>query len=156
MNNIAKILLGIGVVGAVAATTYVVTKKSEEKEVENDIPDENGEEKADKASPKDFVSMIKEGASKKATQILAWVIIHKNQLETVGTALGLFAGVLGVVNAVKEYTLGKKLHETLGEVLDFQDEFKTVWNKKIDGDMERYSKVLEELEHLNHIITEGV
>ena len=41
MNNIAKVLIGVGVVTAVAATTYIVVKKSEPKQEvsENETPE---------------------------------------------------------------------------------------------------------------------
>ena len=137
MNNLFKVLIGVGVVGAVAATTYVVTKKSEEKSI--DIPEEENQEQEteEKAEPKDFVEMIKIGAMKKATKFLAWVILNKDKIEAFGTVIGIVAGVLGVINAVKEYSNGKKLHENLDFLHD-----------KID-------LMSVELDCIEHIITEG-
>lgn len=128
MNNLFKVLIGVGVVGAVAATTYVVTKKSEEKP--SDTPEGEEQETEEKAEPKDFIEMIKIGTMKKVTRVLAWVILNKEKIEAVGTVIGLVAGVLGVINAAKEYSNGKKLHE------------------KLDG-------ILDDLAHLEHIIIEG-
>ena len=118
MNNLFKVLIGVGVVGAVAVTTYVVTKKSEEKS--SDIPEEENQEQEteEKAEPKDFVEMIKIGTMKKVTRVLAWVILNKEKIEAVGTVIGLVAGVLGVINAAKEYSNGKKLHEKLDDILE--------------------------------------
>ena len=137
MNNLFKVLIGVGVIGAVAATTYVVTKKSEEKP--SDIPEEENQEQdtEEKAEPKDFVEMIKIGAMKKVTRVLVWVILNKEKIEAVGTVIGLVAGVLGVINAAKEYSNGKRLRENL----DFLHE-------KID-------LMSVELDCIEHIITEG-
>lgn len=148
MNNVAKVLIGVGVVGAVAVGAYVVSKKV--KEETNDTPHEEGIEKKP-----NVIERIKTAAYKKAVRILAWVVLHQQKIEAVGAVLGVIGGVISIVNAVKEYAFGKKLHATLDKLLWHQEQFQESWNITIDNYNEQWHSVHEQLDVLQEAVKKG-
>lgn len=119
MNNIEKILIGLGVVGVTAAATYVVTKKVVEKkskDISEQVIDLDNKDES-------VLKKIKKAAHKKVVKILAWVVLHQQQIEAVGTVLGIAGATLSVVNAVRDFRNGMNLQRKLDEIADFQQHF---------------------------------
>lgn len=145
MNNIAKVLIGVGVVGAVAVTTYVVTKKSEPKQeaTESDISVEaEGKEK-------NIIERIKTFVLKKVIKILGWVVLHQQKIEAVGTILGIVGAVLSVVNAVRDYRNGLNLQKQLDYISDHVKEEEAVWNKYVVWHEDRHNEVMNKLNDIH-------
>lgn len=115
MNNIAKVLIGVGVVGAVAVGAYTVAKKSEKKMLVIKDFNENGEAVVEekKETLKDRVQNF---AMKKAAKFVTFVLLHEKEITAIATVLSLVGGIFQVVNAVKEYRLGKDLHKKLKRI----------------------------------------
>lgn len=149
MNNVAKVLIGVGVVGAVAVGAYVISKKSNDEETH---VHEDGTECEKKPN---VIERIKTAAYKKAVRILAWVVLHQQKIEAVGAVLGVVGGVISIVNAVKEYAFGKKLHATLDKLLWHQEQFQESWNITIDNYNEQWHSVHEQLDVLQEAVKKG-
>ena len=133
METLGKIFLGLGAVAVVAGATYVLTKKTEEKDDESlNIDPATVEE------DKNVVKKIKAAAHKRMLKICAWVLLHKEQIEAVAAVVGLLTSVIKVASAAKEYITGSKMKETL---TDMQIELKDIHL---------------EIDHVEHIIEEGV
>lgn len=148
MNKIVMGAVGICAVGVVSVVVAkaVSHKGAAEPEEISDISEETQEttetvEKEDES----FIERIKTAATKKVVRILAWVVLHQNQINAVGTIVGLVGGVLGVVNAVKEYTLGNKLHEKLDQLCAFEQEYRSAWNKALSVCDENWDRVFKAL-----------
>lgn len=133
MTNMTKVLIGFGVVGAVAAATYFVTKTTEEKTTVVARVDENGETKVEEIKEESILEQIKKAATKKVIRILAWVALHQQQIEAIGTIIGLGAGIFNIINAIKEYRAGNKMREQINELVTFKDEFYASWNDYKDA-----------------------
>lgn len=133
MNNIAKVLIGVGIVGAVAAATYVATKSSEKKTVVIRDFDDEGNPKTEIIEDKSLLDRFKEAATKKVIKILAWVTLHQQQVEAVGTIIGLGAGLFNIVTAIRDYRAGNKMQSQINELIEFKDEFHDVWNDYQDA-----------------------
>lgn len=137
MTNLGKgLLIGLGIVGAVSVVALAVTAKkkqavyiSPEGEVEGAVAEEPG-----------FMDKIKDAAEKKAIRILGWVMLHKNQIEAVGTVIAVTASIFKVVNEVKEYHYGKELHAKLDAIVKHNNEFRDIWNEymMLDNDNNHY------------------
>ena len=84
-------------------------------------------------------------------KILSFVIIHKDQIEAVGTLIGLAAGVIGIVNSVKEYRTGNKMAEQIEELCAFTEKMSTVWDGAMvvyDGNWDAAFKKMNDI-HLD-------
>ena len=139
MNNWVKALIGVGVVGAVAVTAYAI-KKNEKKHI--DIS-----EQAVKNDHKDdsFIEKIKRAAVKKVTKILAWVLLHQQQIEAVGTVFGVAGAVISVVNALRDFRNGNKLGEQVDKLVAFQDEVRDAWNSTVKAYDANWDQVFKAL-----------
>ena len=133
MNNIAKVLIGVGVVGVVATATYVVTKSSEKKTVVIRDFDEEGNPKTEIVEDESLLDRFKEAATKKVIKILAWVTLHQQQVEAVDTIIGLGAGLFNIVTAIRDYRAGNKMQSQINELMEFKDEFHDAWNDYQDA-----------------------
>lgn len=151
MNNIAKVLIGVGVVTAVAATTYVVVKKSEPKQEvpESDIP----EVETDAKEEKSIIKRIKKFVFKKVVRFLGWVVLHQQKIEAVGTVLGIFAAVLSVANAIRDYRNGLHLKDTLDGIVAHNLEEEQVWNKYMVWDQTHNQEIMDKLEVINESLS---
>ena len=146
-----KILIGVagvcavGVVGIVVAKAVSSKGAAEPEEVSNDISQETEKIEVTVTEDESFIKKIKKAATKKAIKILAWVALHQDQINSLGTIIGLVGGVLGVVNAVKEYTLGNKLHEKLDQLCAFEQEYRDAWNMTLSAYDENWDRVFKAL-----------
>lgn len=115
MNNLAKVLVGVGVVGVTVAVAVAVKKKNERKYIEQPV---DVAAEAVKIQHKDdtVIDKIKAAATKKAIRILAWVAIHQKEIESFSLLLGVVGGIFSIVNSLKEYAFGKKLHAKLNRI----------------------------------------
>ena len=115
MNNLAKVLIGVGVVGAVAVGAYAVTKKSEKKMIVLKDFEEDGtpicEEKKETV-----MDRAKNFVMKKAVKFMTFVLLHEKEVTAVATILSVVGATFQLVNAVKEYRLGKDLHKKLKRI----------------------------------------
>lgn len=125
MNKLTKVLVGVGVVGVTVAVAVAVKKRNERKYIEQPL---NVAAEAVKVQHKDdtVVEKIKAAATKKAIRILAWAAIHQKEIESLSLLLGLVGGIFSVINALKEYAFGKKLHAKLNRIQEQLDTFASV------------------------------
>ena len=143
MNNMLKVLIGVGVVGAVAATTYVVTKKVEANKAVEVV------ESSDISNDETIFKKIEKAAIKKVAKILAWVALHQQQIESVGAILSITAGVLSVANAVRDFRNGMNLQKQLNSICAYIDESKSLWNQYIALDAQNDNEVMEKLKKIH-------
>lgn len=145
MNNLVKVLIGVGVVAAVATTTYVVTKKKKEEEP-IDIADE-----AVKNDHKDdtILERIKTAAYKKAVKIIAWAIVHKDQIEGAAAILGLVGALFSVINAIREFRAGKKMQEQMDFLVRHAQEFEDIWNVHMTEQASRFEEMMNKLKDIH-------
>lgn len=115
MNNLTKALIGVGVVGVTVAVAVAVKKHNEKRYIEQ-TTDVAAEAVKIQHQDDTVVEKIKAAATKKAIRILAWVAIHQKEIESLSLLLGLIGGIFSVINAVKEYAFGKKLHAKLDRI----------------------------------------
>ena len=151
MNNIAKVLIGVGVVTAVAATTYVVVKKSEtiQEVSENEAPEVESDPKEEKS----IIKRIKKFVFKKVVRFLGWVVLHQQKIEAVGTVLGIFVAVLSVANAIRDYRNGLHLKDTLDGIVAHNLEEEQVWNKYMVWDQTHNQEIMDKLEVINESLS---
>lgn len=164
MSNTLKILGAIAAVGAVAATTYVVIKKQEEKKPEEKVAFYGADGSVTYIAPsaeevekkETVIDRFKLAAQKKTIKIFTWIILHKKQLEALGVLMSVISGVFSVVSAAKEYYTGKKLRKEIDSLYLDRIEFRSAWNETIDNYNESLRSIKTSIEHLDHIIQEGV
>lgn len=149
MNNITKVLIGVGVVGAVAAATYVVTKSSEKKTVVIKDFDEEGNPKTEIIEDESLLDRIKKAATKKAIKILAWVALHQQQIEAVGTIIGLGAGLFNIITAIRDYRAGNKMQSQINELVEFKEDFTRVWDKSMECHEQTHDQVMCKLNDIH-------
>lgn len=143
MKNIYKILIGAGVVTVGAVVVHNMVSKKESYisySIDPDTKETVYTEKED--------SRIKMAAEKKATEILAFVVVHREQIEAVGTVIGLVGGAIGIVNAFKEYRTRNDDHEMLKKIVSHCDEFELLWNRAMDGNYELYTDLKTHIDDL--------
>ena len=131
-------------------TVHYAKKMQEKKYIETkDVAAEAVKNDHKNDSP---IERVKTFAMKKAIRFLAWVAVLQNEIQSVTMVLGVVGGVMSIVNAVKEYSFGKKLHRTLSkiemELYSFHDAFKESWNNKCNNDLERYENLLNAVNEL--------
>lgn len=166
MSNTLKILGAIAAVGAVAATTYVLVKKQEEKpeeKIQHTIACYGDDGSVTLLTPpaeevkkkETAIDRFKLAAQKKTIKIFTWIILHKKQLEALGVLMSVISGVFSVVSAAKEYYTGKKLRKEIDSLYLDRIEFRSAWNETIDNYNESLRSIKTSIEHLDHIIQEG-
>ena len=145
MTNLVKVLIGVGVVAAVATTTYVVTKKKKEEEP-IDIADE-----AVKNDHKDdtILERIKTAAYKKVVKIIAWAIVHKDQIEGAAAILGLVGAMFSVINAIREFRNGKKMQGQIDFLVRHAQEFEDIWNVHMNNQASRFEEMMNKLKDIH-------
>lgn len=115
MNNIAKVLIGVGVVGAVAVTATVVAKKSEKQMIELKHTDD-GAQVVEEPKKETVIDRVKTYAMKKSIKFLAWVLLHKDQIEAVATVLTVVSGIISVVVNVRDFMKGYEIQKKLNSL----------------------------------------
>lgn len=150
MNNLAKVLIGVGVVGAVATATYIVTRKTVKKETVINGYDEQGNPVVEEVEKEESVlDRIKQAAFKKAVKILAWAALHQQQIEAAGALIGLIGGIFAVVNAVKEFNMGKEMKKKMDFMYKHDLEFEGVWNAHMENQAQRYDDLMKKLNDIH-------
>lgn len=144
MNNLAKVLIGVGVVAAVATTSYVVIKRRKvkvkdisEQAVENDHKNDT------------IIDRIKLAAYKKAVKILAWATLNMQKIEAAAAILSLIGGIFTVVNAVRDFGFGKKMKADMDFMYQHDLEFEGVWNQHMTNQANRYDSLMKILQELS-------
>ena len=141
MNKLAKVLIGIGVVGAVAATTYFITKSSEKKTVVIKGVDEEGKTTVEEiVEEESLLDRMEKAAIKKAGKIIIFVAEHQQQIEAVGTMMSLAYTAFSFINIFKELTQRNKMQEQIDEIVKHNNEFRDIWNAymMLDNDNDHY------------------
>lgn len=164
MSNTLKILGAIAAVGVVAATTYVVVKKQEEKKSEEKVAFYGDDGSVTYIAPsveevekkETVIDKFKLAAQKKTIKIFTWIILHKKQLEALGVLMSVISGVFSVVSAAKEYYTGKKLRKEIDALYLDRMEFRKAWNNTIDNYDAGLNSIKTTIEHVEHMIQEGV
>lgn len=135
MTNTQKVLLGIGAVASVATAIYFVNKKTEKLYAEMTEEETTSESEEKKEEVDSDISKIKVAADKKCTEILAWVITHREQIEAASMVLGLAGGALSIVNSVRDYKRGNETAEKIDEIYDWVERYSDVWNRYTEDSM---------------------
>lgn len=154
MTNLGKVLLGVGVVGAVAVTAYVMNKvdEKEEPKQDNDILDEEElEEETSEKKDETVLTKVKKKVLRAAIKGVVWVAEHQEQIEAIGTLIGLAAGIFNVVSAVKDFKAGNKMQDQVDELVREKNVFKEAWNGTVranEADMDTLMDRLDDLEAL--------
>lgn len=141
MKNLTKVLLGVGVVGVVAVTTYTVVKMSEKKTTTVVIKDVDENDTAIyEEVEQSIITRIKEAANKKAIRILGWVMLHQKQVEAVGTIIGVCSAIFSAATAIRDFRSGFKMQKQMNTIasqqIDIMDkflEFQNEWNDYMDA-----------------------
>lgn len=146
MNNLVKVLIGVGIAGAVATTTYIVTKKPKVvKKVMTTDPEGNTVETEVECEGKSILEKMQEAALKKAIKILAWVAQNQNKVEAIVTVISLAGAIFTVVNAVRDFLMSSKLNRSLDDILKHNSTFEKLWNAKCANDNLRYEEIMSTL-----------
>lgn len=151
MTNLTKLLIGASVAAVGVGVTVHCVKKAQEKKYIDATPSEDAKDGVEKKPT--IVERVKNYAMQKSVKMLTWVMLHHTQVEAATMVLGLVGSVLSVVNAVKEFSNGKKLQAKLdtlySEIKCLSDtynvdatSFSTAWNAKVDNDITRYNNLL--------------
>ena len=144
MNNIAKVLIGVGVVAAVATTSYVIVKKTKVKKVK-DISEQAVENDHKNDT---IIDRIKLAAYKKAVKILAWATLNMQKIEAAAAILSLIGGIFTLINAVRDFGFGKKWRADLDFMVNHDNEFEGVWNQHMANQADRYKELMKALQDL--------
>lgn len=144
MKNLTKVLIGVGVVGAVAATTYFVTKSTV-------VTKENEEGKTvvEEIKEESILDQIKEAATKKAIKILGWVALHQQQIEAVGTILGLGVTVFSLVNTLRDFKEGNEMREKIDRLVTAEEAFREAWNAACDVEISDTATIMSKLNDIH-------
>lgn len=145
MNNMTKFLIATGVTAVGIGLTVYYAKKVQEKEEATEVVDDiEVEEKKDIS----FIEKIKTAATKKVVKILAWAVLHEQQLQAFATLLSVGVGIFHIVSAAKDYYRGEKLQNTLDSVSAHNEQFEVLWDNhmmNIENDNAEINKKLDEL-----------
>lgn len=144
MTKAQKVLLGIGAVASVATAVYIVNKKTEK--LYADLTEESAEDEKKEDSD---ISKIKAAADKKCTEILAWVITHREQIEAASMILGVAGASLSIINSVREYRRGNETADKINEIYDWIGRYSDVWNKYTEDSMNNLLEMVTYLENLD-------
>ena len=145
MNNLAKVLIGVGVVAAVATTSYVIVKRTRVKKVK-DISEQAVENDHKNDT---IIDRIKLAAYKKAVKILAWVTLNMQKIEAVAAVLSLVGGIFSVINAIRDFGFGKKMKADMDFMYQHDLEFEGVWNQHMTNQANRYDSLMKILQELS-------
>lgn len=152
MNNLAKVLIGVGVTAVgIGVATYYGKKLSEKKKEETVIEefDEQGNPVVEAVKEESFMEKIRTAAYKKAVKILAWVIVRKDKIEAVATMLGLASAILGVITRVRDLKAGNDINRKLDEIIDHNNEFRDIWNKHMEHEYNRHDEIMNKLNDIH-------
>lgn len=149
MSKLTKILVSTAAVGVVVGVTYVVVKKSNER---NYISPDEFEDSEVEEDPT-LIDKIKIAATEKAAKILSWAVVNQEKLEAFSTGVGLVAGLFSLYSAIKDLKVKndtiKKLDELLADRVLFQDS----WNRTIKSYDNDYNEIINELDAIKSILT---
>ena len=163
MNNFVKAAIGIGVVGAVAGIAYVVTKKKEgpfdifdeEKKDDQETEDEDQEETEEEPEKKDTIlTKVKKKIVRFSLKALLWISEHQDQIEALGTLIGLGVGIFNFVTAVKDFKNGNKMQEQIDDLVNEKDAFKEAWNKTQTANETDMDTLMDEFKDVKGMLSE--
>ena len=148
MNTLVKILIGAAAVGAVAATTYVVVKKVEEKKHaadtdSDDIPEEGKEVKKD---------TFKDKVNKKMVRIFTWILLNKDKIEAAAAVIGFFTGILNLVNKARDYATGSKMKKTMDDFNKVMNDYTDAFNSNMQTFESDLDKVFDYMNEHDDIL----
>lgn len=116
MTTLTKVLIGAAAVTTIGAIVVIANKKTQEKEVDEQI--EETEEKEDKS----IIKRIKDYVTKKVVRILGWVALHMEQIEAAGAIIGFVGTIISITGAIRDFVRNNDLSGKLDEI-----------NQKLDG-----------------------
>ena len=149
MTNMTKFLIATGVTAVgVGLTVYYGKKLQEKKEVVISDIEDDGTPVIEDKNPS-ILKRIKTAATKKVVKILAWAVLHEQQLQAFATLLSVGAGIFHLVSAAKDYYTGEKTRKTLDSLMDHNMEFRDIWNSHMDGTHDRHDAVMKKLEDIH-------
>lgn len=153
MNNTTKFLIATGVAAVGIGLTVYYGKKMQEKETEAHIVDieEDGTPVIEEKTNPNFIERIKIAATKKVVKILAWAVLHEQQLQAFATLLSVGVGIFHIVSAAKDYYRGEKLQKTLDSIVEHNNQFETIWDNhmvNVENDYDALTKKLDDI-HLD-------
>lgn len=159
MNNLLKVAIGVGVVGAVAGISYLVSKKNKspldvfdekEKDVEeNDIQEEETPKKKDTVFTKVKKKLIRVGLKS-----LLWVSEHQEQIEALGTLIGLGVGIFNIISAARDFKNGNKMQEQVDELVRDKNSFREAWNQTQRASESDMDTLMEEFKEIKSMLSE--
>ena len=160
MNNIVKAAIGIGVVGAIAGIAYVAYKKKEgpldifdEDNKKNE--DETFEDDQEKETPKkeDTVfTKVKKKCIRVGLKFLLWVSEHQEQIEALGTLIGLGVGIFNIVSAARDFLKGNEMQKKVDDLVKEKDAFKAAWNDTQSANEADMNTLMEEFKDIKSIL----
>ena len=153
MNNIAKFAIAAGVTAlGIGVTVHYAKKVKEKKYAEVPVKRDIAAEAVEQDHKDDTIlERIKMAAMKKAIRIAGWVVLHQQEVQAVSMMLGIVGGIFSVVNGIKEFALGKKLHaqlEKIDGIIIWQNEMARAYNCKVEKDIDRFSAIMNAIEQL--------
>lgn len=120
MTNLTKILIGAAVMTSAVVIAAIASNDEEVDEVV--ATNSTGEAKVVVTPKKSILKRIKSYVTKKVIKILAWAAVHKEQLESAGTIIGLAGTVISIVGAVRDFARSNDLAGKLDSVSERLDE----------------------------------
>ena len=163
MNNFVKAAIGIGVVGAVAGIAYIVSKKKEgpfdifdeEKKDDQETEDEDQEESEKEPEKKDTIfTKVKKKIVRISLKTLLWISEHQDQIEALGTLIGLGVGIFNFVTAVKDFKNGNKMQEQIDDLVRDKEGFKEAWNATQNASEQDMRTLMDEFKDVKSMLSE--
>lgn len=148
MNNTTKFLIATGVAAVGIGLTVYYGKKMQEKEaVATDIQDDEIPVIDEKNTG--FIGKIKAAATKKVIKILAWAVVHEQQLQAFATLLSVGAGIFHIISAAKEYYRGEKLINSLDSIVEHNKQFEILWDNHMVNAQKDHNDVMQKLNDIH-------
>lgn len=149
MSNMTKFLIAAGVTAVgIGLTVYYGKKMQETEVVEDDIQEEEKKNLT-------FIGKIKAAATKKAIKILAWAVVHEQQLQAFATILSVGVGIFHIISAAKDYYRGEKLQRTLDQIVAHNKQFEILWDNHMMNNDNNHADVIKKLDDI-HLDMGGV
>ena len=158
MNNLVEVAIGIGVVGAVAGIAYVASKKErpldifdEDKKSEDGIFEEDQEKETPKKEDTVFTK-IKKSCIRVGLKFLLWVSEHQEQIEALGTLIGLGVGIFNIISAARDFIKGNEMQKKVDDLVNEKDAFKEAWNNTQSANEADMNTLMEEFKDIKSML----
>ena len=129
MTTLTKVLIGAAVMTVSTVVIAAVASKEEDDIQEVPVTNSNGEAKVVVMPKRSILSKIKSYVTKKVVKILAWVALHKEQIESAGAILGLAGTVISITGAVRDFVRSNDLAGKLDDVSKKLDDLSNTMNE---------------------------